>query len=90
MPARYPFRRQHAQALAGRHRDVGATVNVVMPPPIAPFVVAFAMQVLLTVAMTHWGTWVARRNGGGRFWRGVRWIPSTSLVLVSVGFGADR
>ena len=88
-------RRQHAArctdktggALAGRHADGGATVNVVTLLPIAPFAFAFAMQVLLTVAMTRWGAWVARRHGDRQFWRGLRWLPLTSSVLVSVGFG---
>jgi cytochrome bd-type quinol oxidase subunit 1 len=54
--------------------------------PIAfALLVGTLMQLGMTLALTWWGRWVARRMENRRFWRIAAWSPWASFVLLSTG-----
>ncbi|MGZ3423334.1 MAG: hypothetical protein ACXVEE_36065 [Polyangiales bacterium] len=52
---------------------------------VSECVTGLVLQVLLTMALSAWGRWVARRRGGGRAWAWAPRAPWISFALLTAG-----
>jgi hypothetical protein len=52
---------------------------------VTQIVVGLVLQIVVTLALSAWGGWVARRRGGGRAWAWAPRAPWISFALLAIG-----
>jgi hypothetical protein len=52
---------------------------------VREFAIGLALQIVVTWAFSAWGSWVARRRGGGDVWKWAPRAPWISFALLMVG-----